>query len=103
MAVTTKVNAKRLLADVPEQKRFWCHDGNQLKNMAELEMALKQMSDETFRYHLNQNKNDFSTRVRDVIGDEELASDLQDSSTRAQAARYVSDRISRIKRQTATR
>ena len=103
MAVTTKVNAKRILADVPEQNWFWCHDGNQLKNMAELEMALKQMSDETFRYHLNQNKNDFSTWVRDVIGDEELASDLQDSSTRAQAARYVSDRISRIKRQTATR
>ena len=80
MAVTTKVNAKRLLADVPEQKWFCCHDGKPLENMAELDMALKQMTDETFRYHLN-----------------------QDSSPRAQAARYVSYRISQIKRQTATR
>ena len=79
------------------------HDGKPLKNMAELEMALKQMTEGTFRYHLNQTKNDFSTWVRDVIGDEELASDLQDSSTRAQAARYVSNRISQIKRQTTTR
>ena len=100
MAVKTKVNAKKLLADVPEQKRFWCHDGKLLNNMAELEMALKQMIDETFRYHVNQNKNDFSTWVRDVIGDEELAGDLQDSSTHAQAAKYVSDRILQLKRQT---
>ncbi len=71
--------------------------------MAELEMALKQMSEENLRYRLNQDKNDFSTWVRDLISDEELASDLQDSSTRAQAARYVSDRISQIRRQTATR
>ena len=94
MATLTKTAAKKMLEDVPEEERFWCHDGKVLKNMAELETALKQMNEEIFRYHSNQSKSDFSNWVRDVIGDKELAKNLQKSTTRAQAAKYVTDRVS---------
>lgn len=98
MAKITKSAAKKLLGNVPEEKVFWCSDGKVLKNMPELETALKEMSEETFSYHSNEIKNDFSNWVRDVIGDEELANNLQKSATSAQAAKYVAERVSWLKK-----
>ncbi len=74
----TKAMAQARLADVPEDKRFWCCDGRVLLNLMELEVALREMSDEAFRYHSNEEKADFSNWVRDVIGDEKLSRDLQE-------------------------
>ncbi len=103
MAVMTKITAKKLLADVPDDKRFWVSDGETVKNLAELEMALKQMSDETYSYHYNEEKCDFSMWVRDVIGDDELASNLENATTRAKAARYVGNRLTQLKNQMSMR
>jgi hypothetical protein len=103
MPVLTKSSAKKLLADAPEDKRFWVSDGRSLRNMAELEAALKQISDETYSYHVNEEKCDFSTWVRDVIGDDELANSLESATTRTQAARYVSNRLAQLKRQASVK
>ncbi|MFH0769203.1 MAG: hypothetical protein V1932_06525 [Chloroflexota bacterium] len=93
MVRITKIVARRILGDVPEDKRFWCFDGRVLKNLSELEAALKEMGEETFRYHSNETKSDFSNWVRDVIGDEKLSIDLQKSANVAEAAKSVSNRI----------
>jgi hypothetical protein len=93
----TKAMAQARLADVPEDKRFWCCDGCVLRNLAELEVALRQMSDETFRYHSNEEKTDFSNWVRDVIGDETLSRQLQGSVSRLEAAKNVAARITWLK------
>ena len=93
----TKAIAQAWLSDVPEDKRFWCCDGRVLKNLVELEVALRQMSDETFRYHSNAEKTDFSNWVRDVIGDETLSRHLQKSTTRFEAAKSVAARIAWLK------
>jgi hypothetical protein len=85
--------AAEWLADVPLEKQFWCSDGRILKNLAELENTLGEMSEETFGYHSNEVKSDFSNWVRDVIGDEKLARDLLKSVTRAQAMKNVANRI----------
>ena len=98
MAKITKSAAKKLSGNVPEEKVFWCSDGKVLKNMPELETALKEMSEETFSYHSNETKSDFSNWVRDVIGDKELANNLQKSATSAQAAKYVAERVSWLKK-----
>jgi hypothetical protein len=89
----TKSVAEKRLGDVEPEKQFWCHDGRYLKNLPELGAALEQMTEETFRYHANETKSDFSNWVRDVIGDEKLFRDLRRSTTRAQAARSVAERI----------
>jgi hypothetical protein len=39
-------------------------------------VALAEMSEDTFRYHASREKNDFSSWIRDVIGDETLAGEL---------------------------
>ncbi len=101
MARITKTIAGGWLADVPLEKRFWCSDGHVLKNLSELEIALGEMSEETFIYHSNETKSDFSNWVRDAIGDEKLARDLLKSTTRARAARCVATRIAWLNSKTA--
>ena len=93
MVRITKSVAEERLGNVSQEKQFWCHDGRYLKNLEELELALEQMTEETFRYHANEAKSDFSNWVRDVIGDEKLSRDLQKSTTQAQAAKSVADRV----------
>jgi len=93
----TKSVAEERLGNVSPEKQFWCHDGRYLKNLQELEAALEQMTEETFHYHVNENKNDFSNWVRDVIKDEKLSRDLQKTATRAQAAKSLAERIILLK------
>ena len=97
MVRITKSVAEGRLGNVSQDKQFWCHDGHYLKNLQELEGALEQMTEETYRYHANNAKSDFSNWVRDVFGDEKLSRDLQKSATQAQAARSVAERISLLK------
>jgi hypothetical protein len=85
--------AEKRLGGVPQEKQFWCHDGKVLRSLPELGMALGQMNEETFRHHLSGSRNDFSNWVRDVIGDEKLSRDLLKSTTQAQAAKSVDDRV----------
>ncbi len=90
--VATKAVSKPCLSDVAADKAFWCHDGRVLKNLDELGVALGEMSEDTFRYHVTADKNDFSKWVEDVIGDHELSAVLRNSSTRSQAGELVADR-----------
>jgi len=93
MARITKLVAEKRLGNVENDKQFWCHDGQSLKNLQELETALEQMTEETFRYHVNETKSDFSNWVRDVVGDDKLSRDLRASVTRDRAVRIVAARI----------
>jgi hypothetical protein len=90
----SREEAKRRLGDVPDDKRFWCHDSKTIKNVKELRRALADMSDETFHHHLSEGRNDFSKWVREVVGDDKLAGDLGKTKSRIQASKAVADRIS---------
>ncbi len=98
MATVTKTGAQTWLGNVADDKKFWCNDGRVMVNMQELGDALAEMSDDTYRYHANDSKNDFANWVRDVIGDDRLAAALLRSNDRSQAARAISDRIRELKR-----
>lgn len=90
---TTKTRGQKRLSNVPEEKVFWSRDGQVFKNLYELERGLNNMSDETYRYHAGEERNDFSSWVRDVIGDEPLAKSLMKASNRQDAAMKVEERI----------
>jgi hypothetical protein len=51
------------------------------------------MNDDSYRHHVTPLKNDFSTWVRDVFGDDKLANDLTSCTNRAEAAKTVRGRI----------
>jgi hypothetical protein len=89
-----KEDAERRLSDVPEEHAFRCCDGRKLRNLAELREALESMTDETFAYHSNGEKHDFSNWVNDIIGDDKLARDLAKSPDRIKASKKVSERLS---------
>jgi len=101
MAETLKQEAKRLLDGVPEEYVFRCCDGGILRNMKELGDALKTMTDETYAFHANTEKNDFTNWVKDIIKDERLAKDLQKAPNRAQAANLVGSRMSLLSKRLA--
>ena len=90
----SKEEANRRLGDVPDGKHFWCHDGKLIKNLGELEKALNDMSDETFHYHSGEGRSDFTSWIRDVVGDDKLARDLSKAKSRIQASKAVAQRIS---------
>ncbi len=67
---------KKVLGEAPEEHHFVVADGKRLKNIIELADALETMSEEIFRHHANEFKNDFSTWVKDVFYDHSLAEDI---------------------------
>ena len=86
----------KLLAKVPEESIFRCHDGRTFRDMEELADGLVAISDDIFAYHVNSERNDFSKWVKDVIKDEKLASDLATATNRTQAAGYVTARLATL-------
>ena len=89
----TREQAEKLLAKVTEEYIFWCQDGRIFKDMKDLAEGLAAMSDDTFAYHTNVERNDFSQWVKDIINDDKLASNLAMSISRAEAAGYVAARL----------
>jgi hypothetical protein len=89
-----KEEAERRLSDVPEEHAFRCHDGSTLRSMRELGAAFNSMTDENYAYHSNAERQDFSSWVNDIIGDDKLARDLAKSPDRIKAAKKVAERLS---------
>ena len=96
MAKFQKLDAGKLLGDVPDVYVFRCCDGSIFRNMKELREGLESMSDRTFVFHANAGKNDFSNWVGDVITDEKLARDLLKARNRSQAVKRVVARVSSL-------
>jgi hypothetical protein len=92
-----KKDAERLLGNVVGDHVFRYCDGRVIASMPELEEALNAISDETYSYHANAEKNDFANWAREVIGDQKLANDLVKSAGRAQAAKAVANRVAFLK------
>ena|SRR3989344_3569459 len=99
--MATKNEARQLLSDVAPEKCFWACDGRIFKNMEELANGLQAMSDETFKYHANSEKNDFSVWASEVLGDSKLGNELLSSKARDSAARKAAARIDSLKKKAA--
>jgi hypothetical protein len=97
----TREEARKLLSNVPEHRVFRCCDGRLIRNIRDLGKTLAHMPEDSFRYHANQDKNDFSRWVKETVGDEKLAGNLNRASDRKQALRELSDRISFLSGQLA--
>ena len=85
--------ARRILGDVPQEKRFWSHDGCIYSNLRDMANCLGHISDADFTYHANPEKNDYANWVALVVGDDTLARQLKSNPTRPAALRAVSQRI----------
>ena len=86
---------KKLLGEAPQEQHFVVADGKKLKNILELADALETMSDEIFKYHANEFKNDFSSWVRDVFYDHSLADDISKARNKFESQIVILKRLVR--------
>ena len=89
-----KTKTENLQARVPEEYVFWCCDGRKFYDLKELIEGLHNMSDDTYAYHVNSEKNDFCNWVRDIIKDDKLAVDLAMATSRETSIQCVVGRLS---------
>ena len=71
---------------------------NLLKNLDELANALPEMGDDTFHHHVNNEKNDFSSWIKEALGDQRLANDLLSSKSREFIAKKIRNRLNSLKK-----
>jgi hypothetical protein len=95
-AVIKKNGSKKYLEKVPDNMVFWCHDGQIFNNIEQLMAGLDQMSDDTFAYHANEDKNDFACWIMDVIGDEALAKDIKGARNKSEAKKAAQQRYAEL-------
>lgn len=93
----TKDVAREWLSDVPAGLVFLCHDGRTLRNLQDLASSLRIMSPETFRRHVTAERNEFSRWIVDVIGDIELASQVQEAKDMAMTSRIIEERLIQLR------
>lgn len=86
---------KKVLGEAPVEQHFIVADGRKLKNIIELADALETMTEEIFRHHVNEAKNDFSTWVKDVFYDHSLAEDIARAKNRMEAQISILRRLVR--------
>ena len=88
---------EKLFPEVEPGQYFWLRDGSHLKSLVDLHGALERIDEETYRYHANENKNDFSNWVKEVHKNNWLANDISNSTTKEDAAIIVGDLINKVR------
>jgi hypothetical protein len=71
-----KKAVSKLLKDVKDDVCFCVIDGSTVKNIIELVDTLDRMSDDSYYYHVTNDKNDFSNWIREVFKEETLANEI---------------------------
>jgi hypothetical protein len=81
-AAASSAKKQSIARSVGPEYYFFLVDGRPLKNLLELADAMEEMTEEAFKHHVTETKNDFAKWVHDVFGDEELAIKLGQSKTK---------------------
>ena len=82
--------------DINPENYFRVANGTIIKSIKELDGAIENMSDGTFKCHVSDVRNDFSNWIRDTIKDEELANGLLQTKDRCRTQLLVLRRIVEI-------
>ena len=93
-----KEDAQMILRDVNPEHCFWVNNGPVLKNLDELYKALSEMNKDAFKHHVNKEKNDFSSWIRDILGDQKLAEDIAKAKSKSAIAAKVKQRLRQLKK-----
>jgi hypothetical protein len=64
------------------QRYFFLHGGGELTSLEDLFVELQAMEPHVWQHHVTEERNDFATWVRDVMGDRTLAHKMQNVTTK---------------------
>ncbi len=93
----TKKEEKPVVINAKGELCFWINNGPILNNIKDLKNALKKMNEETFKYHVNKEKNDFAVWIKNVMQNETLANKLAKTKTLKSTIKAVEDRLKKYK------
>ena len=96
--MVTREEAKKYLCDAAPEQCFWVNSGPILKNLDELANILPDMGDEAFHHHVNNEKNDFSSWIKHVIGDGKLANEILSSKSRESIVKKIRNRLNSLRK-----
>ena len=85
--------SENILDNVSPENAFWASNGAIVKNLQELEPAIEYMDEDTFRNHVNEEKNDFSAWIASVLHDEKLAQDLSQTKDKTRTQLLIVKRV----------
>ncbi len=88
---------------VSSERAFWTCNGFIVYNLYDLLDALRKMDNSSFKYHVNQNKNDFSRWIEGTIGEKKLAKQLLRVKTQKTTILKVEARIKALKKEVVMR
>jgi hypothetical protein len=83
-AVKVRVLTK-VLGRTPNEYTFVLADGTKLRSLFDLMQALQGMTDDVFRHHVTDFRNDFSNWVHDVFREPKLAEELRGINNKLEA------------------
>ena len=95
-------DARRILADVSPGQCFWVNNGPIVRNIYEMADVLANIKDETFRHHVNSEKNDIANWARDVLKDDELALSISKASSNSRIRKTIQRRIKFLEKKSYT-
>ncbi len=75
-------HGRKLFSELQPELHFRLHGGGTIKSIPGLSKALVTMDNETFSYHCNEHKNDFSTWIKEAVKEPALAKNLEKTHTR---------------------
>lgn len=79
------IAVKKLFTEAHPSNHFFVSDGSVIKNVVELIDSLEKMHEDTYKFHANEEKNDFASWVKDVFGEHQLAENLKSAASKADA------------------
>jgi len=85
--------SKRVLVQAQGDQCFWANNGAIIGTLIELSNFLSSVPPDTFKHHVNRQKNDFADWVEFVLGDAELATTLRSAHAPKTARTYVERRL----------
>ena len=84
------------LKEAPKGKYFYVHNGMTIKNLDELSVAIDLMDIKIFEYHVNNDKNDFSNWVKEIIKEKKLAEELLNIKSKTASAERIKKYIYKV-------
>jgi len=92
---------KKIAGHAPEEHCFYLQDGRKLRTVYHLIDELETMTDDVFRHHVNEFRNDFANWVEHVFDDKALAEEMREAQTRFEMQRALLKEIVRELRKQA--
>ena len=92
-----KKTKKNDLVNAQDNQCFWVCNGSILRNIKDLKDSLSKMDKETFLNHVNKEKNDFATWVKEILEDETLSKKISKNKTVKTMIKTINDRLKKYR------